>query len=357
MSKNIYDMFNDRKEGLNLLIEGVSMEDVEAYESLDVAIDELENIVRESTNEFIEFQAASYLEDLVLENMMFENFDEEKISTTMEATMGERLDGMAAKIKQQWEKMKAWFISTAKAIANYFVSGEKLVSANSGKIPAAMKRCTAKVKIHQYNDPANAVDRCYVLVNKVKDRGATGNKEGVLKAIGAQDRKDVARVVKEVFGIKGEPVEKAIQDMDPELAMDYAGSKKVFIDAINKLKGQLDQDFKNVLAIVEKGEDKEQVAKQVEVFNFATTIKSAIINAEVACIKKGAGDMLAVIRKALASTGGAGGAVEQKRREKAAKPMAKSFEKQAERQNGYEIESFRANLESMMEDLEFVDED
>ena len=114
---------------------------------------------------------------------MFENFDEEKISATMEATMGERLDGMAAKIKAQWEKIREWFASTIKAIANYFVSGEKLVSANSGKIPAAMKRCTAKVKIHEYNDPANAVDRCYVLVDKVTDGGATGNKEDVLKAM------------------------------------------------------------------------------------------------------------------------------------------------------------------------------
>lgn len=360
MSRSIYDMFNDRKEGIDVLYEGAEFEDVEveAYESLEVAINELETIVKESTNEFIEFQAAAYLEDLVLENMMYEYFDEEKISSTMEATMGERLDGMVAKIKKQWEKIRNWFVATMKSIANYFVSGEKLVSTNSGKIPAAMKKCTAKVKMYDYEDPNKALDKCYVLVNKAKDRGATSSKEGVLRAVGgAKDRADVARVVKEVFGIKDEPTEKQIADINPGLAMEYAGNKKAFIDAINKLKGQVDQDFKAVLAVIEKGEDKEAVGKQVEVFNFATSIKTAIINAEIACVKKASGDMLAVVRKALASTGGVAGAAEQKRKEKASNAQAKSFEREAERQNGYEIESFKANLESMMEDLEFVDDE
>ena len=67
--------------------------------------------------------------------------------------------------------------------------------------------------------------------------------------------------------------------------------------------------------------------------------------------------MAAVIRKALSSSEGVGQRAEAKRRGKEGDAQAKSFEKEAERQNGYEIESFKANLESLMGELEFVDED
>ena len=69
MAKNIYDLFNERKYGVDFLVEGVDASvNVEAYEDLDEACDALDNITLESSNEVIELQAAWYLEDLVRKN-------------------------------------------------------------------------------------------------------------------------------------------------------------------------------------------------------------------------------------------------------------------------------------------------
>lgn len=362
MTRSIYDIFNDRKEGI--VCEGAEFEEVEAYESLEVAIDELEKVVKESTSEFIEFQAAAYLEDLVLENMMYEKFDEEKLQATIEATMGDRVDSLVAKVKKQWEKIKAWFVAVAKSIANYFASGEKLVSENAGKIPAAMKKCTAKVKIFDYKDPDAAMNKCTAYVDRLKVKGLdnyTNSKQSMTKVVGgANDRSEIADKIKVLFGME-EPKEKEINDIDAKLAMKYAGEKKAILDNLNKQKKQYDDDFKEIISALEKAqaeaEDKTKASKQVEALNFANSLKSAVINAEIGCIKKGASDMAAIIRKALSASEGVGQRAEAKRRKKGSEAQSDAFEKQAERQNGYEIESFKANLESLMGDLEFVDED
>ena len=74
MAKNIYDLFNERKYGVDYLVEGFNgIEEVEAYESLDEASLDLLRITQECTNEAIELQAAWYLEDLVIESMMYDD--------------------------------------------------------------------------------------------------------------------------------------------------------------------------------------------------------------------------------------------------------------------------------------------
>ena len=93
MAKNIYDLFNERKNGIDYLVEGLDpteYADLEGYEDLDAAAEALNVISMESMNEMLEFQAANYLEDLVLENMMYDEFDEEKIQNLMEAAKEEK---------------------------------------------------------------------------------------------------------------------------------------------------------------------------------------------------------------------------------------------------------------------------
>lgn len=96
---NIFDVFNNRKLGLNYLSEGYEVEadEVEAFDDLDTAMESLEEIITESRNEVIELQSAMYLEDLVLENMMYDDFNEEEISSVMENTMKERASELAKK--------------------------------------------------------------------------------------------------------------------------------------------------------------------------------------------------------------------------------------------------------------------
>lgn len=357
--QNIFDIFNMRKEGLTSIVEGaqvdsmlegVEIEEVE-YETLDVAMEALNEIVQEATQSHIEFQGAAYLEDLVLESMMYENFNEEKINVAMEATIKERAVKAKEAIKRQWAKITAWFAATMKAIANYFTSGEDLVAKNKSAIPDAMKACKAKVKIYAYQPVSAAVSKCTDLVDKAKVAGASKtSKDAVLAAVGAKDRAGVADIVKGYFISGKEPVEKAVYQLNPAIAMDYAGNKKAILDSIKKSKATVDADFKEILGLIEKAGEGDKSGNQVAVFNFATSLKTAIINAEIRMVKKGASDNLAIIRKALAAKSGAG--TQPIKDKKESKAMAKSFEP---KQNGFEIESADASLESLAE-IEFIDE-
>ena len=117
MSKNIYDIFNAKKEGLDYLSESYG-QDVSPYEDIEDGIKDLDMIVRESTMDMIEFQGAMYLEDLVLENMMYENFDEEHIAPILEGKLKEMGNNIVTKIKNLWNKIKEWFKKVFATIKN-----------------------------------------------------------------------------------------------------------------------------------------------------------------------------------------------------------------------------------------------
>ena len=148
MAKNIYDLFNERKYGVDYLVEGYNYDEdsIEAYESLDASIEAIETITQESMNEAIELQAAWYLEELVIESMMYDDFEEERIASVMEGALKEKAGKAAEYIKKKWQQIKEWFASTFKAIANHFKSGETLVRQNGKKIDEGMKRSHLKVK-------------------------------------------------------------------------------------------------------------------------------------------------------------------------------------------------------------------
>ena len=241
---------------------------------------------------------------------MYDVFIDEEISSVMENTMKERASELAKKIKAQWKKIQEWFIATAKAIANYFTNGENLVAKNRSRIPEAMKNCNAKVKMHEYNDPSKAMDSVQILVDKLKTAGVTRkNNDEVLGFVGAKDRKDIGEMVKGYFILTEKPVKLTISEMNPKIAMDYAGNKKLFLADINKSKATIDQSFKEILSLIQsevKKEDGAYTAYQVKVFNFAKGLSSTAINTEIACIKKGASEYASIIRKALNSNTGAG---------------------------------------------------
>lgn len=331
---NIYDIFNSRKAGIESLVEGFNFEDdsVEAYESLDAAVEALEAITLESNNACIELQAAHYLEDLVIESMMFDEFDEEKITATIEASIKEKASGLAAKVKEQWEKIKAWFVATAKAIANHFLSGEKLVEKYRSEIPGAMEKCKKQVKMPLYNEPKQAINNCFLLIQRIEKMAySMDNKDQLLKSVGANDKKGLQEKVKNIFVKKlGEKV--SVDSIDPDWAMMYAGGKKEFLDAIEKDRKVVDEGFSAMLGIIEK--DNGKGSKQYVVFNFAQSLANAVLGMEVQCIKAGCSAYAKVIRAALGP----------QKAEKPEKPEKGKKEEKVE-------ESFS------LDDIEFLDEE
>lgn len=308
MAKNIYDLFNERKYGVDYLVEGVdgSIEDVEAFESLDEASLEILNIAQESSNEAIELQAAWYLEDLVIESMMYDNFEEERILSVMEGSMKEKASKAAEYIKQKWQQIKQWFASTFKAIANHFTSGEELVKKYKNEIPKAIANSGAKVKMPKIlNDPDRANAECVKIVEALKASRISGDKgkEQVLKLVGVDDKKGVGNKVKGFFF--GSVMEKPIRDFynDANMLMQWAGGKKTILDNFKKQQKQVDDDFKEILGHLKKAASAEgagdKEAEIVKNFNFALNLKNSVLSAQLQCNKQMCNMALKIIRKAL----------------------------------------------------------
>jgi hypothetical protein len=305
MSKNIYDLFNARKNGLDCLVEGYdfNIDESMEFENLDVAAEALEQITVESTNEMLELRAAWYLEDLVIENMMYEDFDEEKISHVMEAAKGEKKEGLVQKIKGLWERIKQWFATAFRAIANHFQSGENLVAKYRKDIPVAMRQSKGKVKMREVRDFGECVK---VISNKVEALKAVGqSKDQILASINVSDAKGVSAMVEKVYFL-GDAKEIEIKKMNPQKVMDWAANKKIYLDALKKEQKDTDGKFKEILAEIKKGgEGKEgdeatKAAEKAANFQFGIGLLNAMLGAEIRCVKNISNACTAVIKKALA---------------------------------------------------------
>ena len=295
MARNIYDLFNERKNGVDYLVEGFASNDVEAFEDLDAAMEALDNISMESTNEMIEMQAACYLEDLVLESMMYDDFEEDKIKGIMEGAEKEKKEGFVQKIKNLWQKIKDWFAAAFKTIANHFQSGETLVAKYRKQIPAAMHQSTAKIKIRSFKDPDEAKKDMGYLVDRLKVTGQS--KEQILSAAGIADKKGITSRVEDWFYNSKEAKEQPIKGLKAETVMKWASGKKIFIDELKKQQKDTDGEFKAILSELQGGGD--GAAEKAANFQFGINILNGAFNAEIKCIRDLSNACTAVIRKAL----------------------------------------------------------
>ena len=305
MSKNIYDLFNERKNGVDCLVEGYefNIDHSQEFEDLDAAMEALDNITLESTNEMIELRAASFLEDLVLENMMYEDFDEERILHVMEAAKEEKKEGLGQKIKNLWERIKQWFASAFRAISNHFASGEKLVQQYKKEIPAAVAQAKGKVKMRPMREFKEATGHIVAKVEKIKAVGKT--KQDILDSIGVRDVKGITEMVENVYYSMKEKQEMEIKSIPAHKLMDWAANKKNYMDALKKSQRETDGKFKEILAEIKKGgEGKEgdaaaKVAEDAANFQFGINVLNKMLSAEISCVKNISNACTAIIKKAL----------------------------------------------------------
>ena len=99
-----------------------------------------------------------------------------------------------------------------------------------------------------------------------------------------------------------------ISSMDARVVEKYVSSEKYLLDNLNKERARIDLEFKNCLDDLKadrksaEGDEKKDLNKMVSTFQFGINLKTAMINAMVACLKKGAGECRAIILKAVGNT-------------------------------------------------------
>lgn len=290
MAKDIYELFNQRMNG------------IEPYESIEEGLNVLSALDKEFTQTMIELEVAQYLDSLIIESIIYENFDEEKLSYTIEATEEKQKGSILQTLQAQWEKIKQWFVNITQTITNFFVNGEKLVKENREKIPNAIKNCNVKVKMNEYNPQSGLSAKVLSLSTKIKSlatkEGMT--KESLLSQLGVEDKKGMKNVVKKLI-VKTEGKEMMVSDIDPSIAMDYVGNKKAILDSIDKDKKDIDAMFKDAINVMKSKDATEKQKAMLPVFHFAVSLKNGLTSAYIGYVRKACNDYLTVIRKALGS--------------------------------------------------------
>lgn len=300
------NLFN--KSGFDILIEGINIEEemnnIEAFDNLDVAVETLDVIIKECRNDFIELQRNQYLDELVIENMIYTDFNENNIIITLEAMSKNQRDSIIKKLKTQQERISNWFSTTIKTLYNIYTSSEKLINDNKTVIPTAMRNCDVTIKMNEWGDLLAGLNKCANLRNTLNNSITTEkdinfDKEAILSSIGAKDKADVQKITRNAF-IKKEKVETKISDINHNQAISYATNMRKVVDSLKKEKAIIDANYKQSLMLIQTANNEDvKITKNISILDFVTSLKLNIVRTEISCIKQASTEYTSVIKRAL----------------------------------------------------------
>ena len=369
---NIYDIFNERKSSVSMISEGFDYDyfdrdSIEDFDSIEEGIEVLTNLQKEMQNTNIRLCAESLVSDLLLEESMYEDFDEDNITEMIEESLKEKASNVGNKIQELWGKVKAWFAGLFNSITNHFKNGETLLK-KYPDLKDRLKSSTSKVKAYKMVAASAAIKNCSTLSNKLSFYDVYETKDfksSVFSKLGVQDKKELKTTVMKFFVMgKLEKEELVISSLNPAIIINYAVSKKDIIDGLKDQQKNLDDDFKNALNAAKKNkseaEDKEAkkyINDIMSVLNFIFNVKSDIIKVEIAMVKKLSNMCLSICRHVC---GGASSSTSNEEPEPANKgeyiPTKQDRAANAVAKNKAAKESFDYLMSSLDEEVTFDDD-
>lgn len=369
---NIYDIFNERKSSVSMISEGFDYDyfdrdSIEDFDSIEEGIEVLTNLQKEMQNTNIRLCAESLVSDLLLEESMYEDFNEDNITEMIEESLKEKASNVGNKIQELWGKVKAWFAGLFNSITNHFKNGETLLK-KYPDLKDRLKSSTSKVKAYKMVAASAAIKNCSTLSNKLSFYDVYETKDfksSVFSKLGVQDKKELKTTVMKFFVMgKLEKEELVISSLNPAIVINYAVSKKDIIDGLKDQQKNLDDDFKNALNASKKNksdaEDKEAkkyINDVMSVLNFIFNVKSDIIKVEIAMVKKLSNMCLSICRHVC---GGASSSASNEEPEPANKgeyiPTKQDRAANAVAKNKAAKESFDYLMSSLDEEVTFDDD-
>lgn len=369
---NIYDIFNERKSSVSMISEGFDYDyfdrdSIEDFDSIEEGIEVLTNLQKEMQNTNIRLCAESLVSDLLLEESMYEDFNEDNITEMIEESLKEKASNVGNKIQELWGKVKAWFAGLFNSITNHFKNGETLLK-KYPDLKNRLKSSTSKVKAYKMVAASAAIKSCSTLSNKLSFYEVYETKDfksSVFSKLGVQDKKELKTTVMKFFVMgKLEKEELVISSLNPAIVINYAVSKKDIIDGLKDQQKNLDDDFKNALNAAKKNksdaEDKEAkkyINDVMSVLNFIFNVKSDIIKVEIAMVKKLSNMCLSICRHVC---GGASSSASNEEPEPANKgeyiPTKQDRAANAVAKNKAAKESFDYLMSSLDEEVTFDDD-
>ena len=301
---NIYDIFNERKNGISAICEGYEAITYPVYESLEDAAIALDCIIYENTKEEIEEKHHMYMEDLVFESLMYNQFDAETMEIALEGKMAENAKKLKDGIIKVWNKIKASIESTLETIRNHFLSGKKLIDKYGEKaIIEAINACDVEVKVGYYEPYKRATLGASHHMDGLNDNNliVNGDKQQILKAAKIGDLKQASEVISSFFIKSKNKGTRKIKELDAKDVIEYVANATIALDDLRKNRKEMEKTTKEALSKLDKKD--EGNAKIAENAKFMLNVRSAMISTQMKCIRKISADYRQIIIKALSKRG------------------------------------------------------
>ena len=308
---NIYDIFNERKSSVSMISEGFDYssfdpESVEEFDTIEEGIDVLTDLQKEMQDSHIRLCAESLVSDLLLEEAMYEDFDEENITEMIEESLKEKAANVGKQIQELWGKVRAWFEGLFNSIVNHFKNGETLLK-KYPDLKSKLQNYKGKIKTVKMLPADAAIKNCTALSDKLSFYEVYETKDfktAIFGKLGVKDKKELQTKVQNYF-VMGqlEKQELLISNLNPAVIIDYAVSKSEIIDGLKKQRKSVEDDFKTALNEAKKNkqnaedrEAKKYINDVMGVLRFMFNTKSDIIKMEIAMVKKLSNMCLSICR-------------------------------------------------------------
>lgn len=314
-------------------LEASQIEDPDAY---------ISQVIEESTTDILEFVGESYINDLILEDALFDCETAEDLEIIEESVKEKAVNyknSAISKVKGLWAKFKAWVKNLYQVIKNQFTSGENLVKKYKGQILSEYKKRGSKIKVKTYNYKFNtssiqtAVSSLEVAFEELVGKNKKLDKEETSKTFAANSgakstkgkdlRAYAAKCVRD-----GEKKEYTLSQLDINSIIDIAGNAKSAIKPLKEFQKAEEDFFKQRINEIKntsftekvyedkpyitgenksKDEGKAIISSQVSAAKRGMSIGSTLIKSYISELKSANRACLAIVRKLLnqSSTGGA----------------------------------------------------
>ena len=304
---SLYDLFNRKKEACVL-------EERFEYEDQSVI---MEDIIQESNMQFIQIQADSYVNELLIEEAMYNDFDEQYVHGLMESSFSEKKDKLIKFIQDKWAKLKAWFKRVVESIKNFFSRNKASLKTKDGKpvdnriALEVLKSCEIEVT----NPFANGMDMdltddwCIEQIDKLYElfngyysdkMSFNGLKERGLVILGVKDKKEIKSRIRKRYAA-AVPTKVKIKDIPTKSLIAAGLGEKEMLEGIFEMRDSIDKEYAETLSKLKayKEDGAENIDKKIAALNYITNLQGAVISAMIGSRKKLAADCRNIIKKAL----------------------------------------------------------
>lgn len=215
--KNIYNIFEENSDLYNLLKES-------------------EEEIFKNQNDIIEWQTSCYMEDLVLEQMIYEDFDVDNLEALIEGKITDRLRSGALKLKEMINKFINWIDELYVDFSEKMNVFKKIFDTYGRQnIHKALSTSEIRLKTIDFNSAGepmqyldNIVKLCGPIFRNENDKMAlvsSGFKSEVFKALKVESIEDLKSEIKNKFVNGDKPVEKQVKDLDPSIVIGWLEGK------------------------------------------------------------------------------------------------------------------------------------